>query len=95
MVSNQLITVRDYNWIIIISNNLKGVVSSNYSAYLNRMLNSWWYEQTKLLIASWNEDLDSSSSILGSYLWFSSHPKHGDDHDNRGSRAIRRHFVSH
>ena len=57
------------------------------------MLNSWWYEQTKFLIASWNEDLDLSSSILGSYLWFSSRLKHGDD--NRGRRAIRRHFVSH
>ena len=57
------------------------------------MLNSWCYEQTELLIASWNEDLELSSSIFGSYLWFSSHPKHGDD--NRGSRAIRRHFVSH
>ena len=40
-----------------------------------------------------SEDLSLSSSILGSYPWFTSRLKYGDD--NRGSHAIRRHFVSH
>ena len=46
----------------------------------------------KVLIPLWSENLDLSS-ILRSYPWFSSHLKHGDD--NRGSHAMRRHFVSH
>ena len=57
------------------------------------MVNSWWHEQTKLLIALWSDDLDLSSSILGSYLWFSSRLKHGDK--DRGNHAIRLHFVTH
>ena len=57
------------------------------------MVNTWWYEPTKILIALWSEDLDFSSSILGSYPWFSSRLKYGVD--NRSSHAIRRHFVSH
>ena len=40
------------------------------------MANKWWYEETKLLIALWSEDLDLSSSILGSYPWLSSRLKH-------------------
>ena len=50
------------------------------------------YEQTKLLIALWSEDLDLSF-ILTSYPWLSSRLKH-DDH-NRGSHVIQSHFVSH
>ena len=36
----------DYNYF----NNLKGVVWSNYSAWLNRMADTRWHETTKLLI---------------------------------------------
>ena len=56
------------------------------------MLNTWPYEQTEVLIALWSEDLDLPSSVFGIYPWVSSRLKHGDD--NRGSRAIRRHFDS-
>ena len=57
------------------------------------MASTWWYEQTKLLIALWSEDLDLSSSVLRSYPWFSPRLKHGDN--DRGSHAILRHFASH
>ena len=51
MGSHQLITVPDYNWITITSNNPLGVVWSNYSAWLNKMADTWWFEETKL--CSW------------------------------------------
>ena len=56
------------------------------------MASTWWYEQTKLLIAIWSEGLDLSSSIL-SLVLFSPQTQDGDG--NRGSHTIRRHFVSH
>ena len=40
------------------------------------MASTWWYEQTKLLIALWSDGLDLYSSIIGSYPWFSSRLKH-------------------
>ena len=58
------------------------------------MASTWWYEQTKLLIALWSEGLDLPSSIRKlSLVLFS--PQAHDGDDNRGSHAIRRHFVSH
>ena len=54
--SHQLIKVPDYNWFTISSNNLKGSVWSNYSAWLNKMADTWWFEETKLLIALWSEE---------------------------------------
>ena len=56
MTSHQLITVPDYNWITISSNDPLGVVWSNYSASLNKMADSWCFEETKLLIALWREE---------------------------------------
>ena len=50
MGSHQLITVPDYNRTKITSNNPKGVFWSNYSAWLNKMADTWWFEETKLLI---------------------------------------------
>ena len=50
-VSRQLSTVSDYNWMIITSNNLKEVVWCNYRAWLNKMGNTRWHEETKQLIA--------------------------------------------
>ena len=41
------------------------------------MANTWLYEQTKLLIALWSEDLDLSFSVLRSYPWFS--PRFGSN----------------
>ena len=37
MNSHQLLTVPDYNWITVTSNNPKGVVWRNYSAWLNKI----------------------------------------------------------
>ena len=56
MGSRQLITGPDYNWITITSNNPLGVVRSNYSVWLNKMADTWWFEETKLLIALWSEE---------------------------------------
>ena len=56
MTSHQPITVPDYNWITISSNDPLGVVWSNYSVSLNKMADSWWFEETKLLIALWREE---------------------------------------
>ena len=56
MGSHQLIAVPDYNWIIITSNNLKGVVWSNCSVWLNKIVDTWWHELTKLLITLWSEE---------------------------------------
>ena len=56
MGSHQLITVPDYNWIRMTSNSPLGVVWSNYSASLNKMAGTWWFEETKLLIALWSEE---------------------------------------
>ena len=53
--SHQLITVPGYIWITITSNNLKGIVESNYSAWLNKMVDTRWHEEMKLLIALWRE----------------------------------------
>ena len=53
MTSYQLITVPDYN---LITNDPFGVVWSNYSASLNKMADSWCFEETKLLIALWREE---------------------------------------
>ena len=56
MGSHQLITVPDYNCITITSNNPLRVVWNNYSAWLNKMADTWWSEETKLLIALWSEE---------------------------------------
>ena len=54
MGSHQLITVPDCN--IIAFNNLKRVVWSNNMAWLKKMADMWWHEETKLLIALWSEE---------------------------------------
>ena len=56
MGSHQLITVPDHNWITITSNNPLGFFWSNYSVCLNKMADTWWFEETKLLITLWSEE---------------------------------------
>ena len=51
MGSHQLITVPDYNWITITSNNPLGVVWSNYSAWLNKMADTWWFVSSVVAVS--------------------------------------------
>ena len=55
MGSRQLITVPDYNWITTTWNKPLLVVWSNDSAWLKKIVDTWWFEETKLSIALWSE----------------------------------------
>ena len=53
MGSHKLLTVPDYNWITITSNNPLGAVWSIYSAWLNKMVVVVWGNQTFGRVMEW------------------------------------------